>query len=96
MKGKIKTIPKECYEDAGMAKTLVCKGNDVRKACIQLLATYKYFKQNFDYTYIHCRFVSSKVSVPATHPYEFKQMLHFIKKNGASFKYASKYLEDVL
>lgn len=145
MKEKMKSIPKECYEDIGKAKTLVCgenkskytirnkterhllkiyvdgclitagnrcdfavdvdnkniylielKGNDVRKACIQLLATYKYFKKNFDYTYIHCRFVSSKVSVPAIYSYEFKQLLHLTKKNEVSFKYASRYLEDVL
>lgn len=72
------------------------KGKDLRKACIQLDASYKYFKTNFNYKIINCRVVLSKMSRPALHAYEVKKMLKMAKEKKISFEYKTNLLNEIL
>ncbi|EPF29566.1 hypothetical protein C5N99_01375 [Treponema medium] len=72
------------------------KGKDLRKACIQLKNSYKYFKKNFSYKTIHCRVVLSKISSPAVASCELKEMLKMVKEEKISFKYKNDRLDEIL
>ena len=72
------------------------KGKDLRKACIQLKASYEYFKTNFNYKSINCRVVLSKMPRPASHSCELKEMLKMAKEKEISFKYKTERLDEIL